>query len=131
MAEVSNTVRIDRPVDEVWRVVSDTGDIAAWIPMIASSRMEGDNRIAELEGGGRIVERILRNDDTTRTVEYDIAESPLPLDSYLATLVVEEDGDGAAVTWTMRLEPDNLADLMAPMNRGGLDALKAYLEGGA
>lgn len=128
MAEISNSIRIERSADEVWKVVSDAGNIADWVPILASSRMEGDSRVCELEGGGRLVERILRNDDAARTIEYDITESPLTFDDYLATVRVDDDGDAALVTWTMRIEPAEMAEMMRPVNEGGLAALKEYCE---
>ena len=59
MATVHKTVHISRPVDEVWNVVGDIGGIAAWFPGIDASRVEGNQRLCDFEGGFSLEEEIV------------------------------------------------------------------------
>jgi len=50
MGSATNEIDIDRPADDVWKVVRDFGGLAAWMPGIDSCRVEGDDRILEMMG---------------------------------------------------------------------------------
>jgi hypothetical protein len=127
VAEVRGTVQIDRSPDEVWKVIADFGNLA-WLGV--TTRMEADDRrIVEMGPGFEITEQRIEQDDDARRLVYEIAEAPFELDSYVATITVEPDGDGSLVTWLQQVSPDELEAVMAPVNENGLKGLKAQLEG--
>jgi hypothetical protein len=127
MATVRKDIRIDRPADDVWKVVSDVGAIADWFPMIESSSASGSTRSCTVAGGGELEEEIVTNDPALRRLQYRIKEG-MPVDFHLATIDVLEDGDGALVIYGADLEPDEVADVMGPAFESGLEGLKAHLE---
>ncbi|SHK41435.1 Protein tyrosine/serine phosphatase [Pseudonocardia thermophila] len=87
--------------DAAWRVVGDTGNIAAWIPAIEASRLEGDVRHATFaDGGGEAIERIVEHDDAGRTYVYEYLSGPLPLKEYRSRISVREHAEGCEVVWT-------------------------------
>lgn len=130
MAQLTNAIPVECSPDDAWKVIADFGAIADWLPMAVRSRLEGDDRIIELEGMDEpIVERRRSQDDATRTLVYTIESSPLQLASYQATVRVEPDGDGARITWTMEFEPDEVAPIFQTTAEGALANLKAHLEG--
>lgn len=130
MAELENSVSINCSVDDAWKVASDFGGIDAWFPGITGCELDGEDRHITFEGMDEtVVERRIRSDDDTRTLVYAIVSSPLPLDSYQATMQVDPDGDGARVTWTMVFEPADSGEVMQGIAEGALQSLKSHLEG--
>lgn len=127
MATVRKHIRIDRPVDEVWRVVSDVGAIADWFPMIESSSASGSSRTCTMAGGGELEEEIVTNDSELRRLQYRITKG-VPLEYHLATVDVLEDGDGALVIYSADVQPAEAADVMGASFESGLEGLKAHLE---
>lgn len=129
MAELTHSVSIDRSPDDVWKVVADFGAISDWFPGMTSSQLEGDDRIMELDGGIRLVERRISSDDDTRTLTYELVESPLPVESYRASMTVEAEGDGSKVVWHQVFEPADLAAVFEGLGPPTLEQMKTHLEG--
>src|SRR5438552_2126305 len=100
MGSATNEIDIDRPADDVWKVVRDFGGLAAWMPGIDSCRVEGDDRILEMMGM-ELTERLLRLDDDARTLAYGITNSPMPIEHHEATIrVTAVDDRTSHVTYT-------------------------------
>jgi hypothetical protein len=127
MASVRKHIRIARPPEQVWKVVSDVGVIADWFPMIESSSATGSTRTCTMAGGGGLEEEIVTNDSELRRLQYRITKG-VPLEYHLATLDVLEDRDGALVIYSADVRPDEAADVMGPTFESGLEGLKAYVE---
>lgn len=128
MGTATNETTIDRPADDVWKVVADFGALDAWMPGIDACRVEGDERVLSMMGM-EIVERLVRRDDAARTLVYSIIGGGLPVDRHEATITVTPAGDAAShVTWAVEVEPDSLVDVMSGAYRSGLDALKRHVE---
>lgn len=86
--------------DAVWAIVGNTAEVAAWVPAIESSSLEGDVRTATfVDGGGTAHERIVAHDDAARSYTYSYLDGPLPLESYESTVTVTAEGDGSRVDW--------------------------------
>jgi hypothetical protein len=76
------------------------------MPGVDEASVVGDERVCVIGGGGgRLVERVLSHDDTTRRYEYSIVEAPMPLDQHRAAMWVEPDGDGSRFFWEITVEP--------------------------
>ena len=129
MPELTHSVSINRSPDDVWKLVADFGAIADWFPGMSSSRLEGDDRIMEIEGVGRLVERRLSSDDEARSLSYEIVESPLPFDSYRATMRVDPEGEGSRVEWHQVFEPESILPILEAMGPPTLEQMKTHLEG--
>jgi mxaD protein len=128
MARIEKTIDINRPADDVWKVVGDFGAISTWLPAIAASSFAGGVRECSIEGGGMLREEIATRDDANRRYEYTITDAPFPLDAHGASMSVVDNGAGSTVTWITEIEPDDLADLMEPLFEDGIHSLKAHLE---
>jgi len=128
MGNATNEIDIERPADDVWKVVRDFGGLAAWMPGIDSCRVEGDDRVIEMMGM-ELTERLLRLDDDARTLVYGIAKSPMPIEHHEATIAVTPVGDGSShVTYTVDVAPEAMTDPMSSAYAGALQALKSRLE---
>jgi hypothetical protein len=90
--------------DDLWKKVGDFCGIAAWHPAIAGCKLtdNGKRRVLTLkDGGGSIVEKLTRRDDSHRAYSYRIVSSPLPVADYHATISVASGKDGGSdFKWT-------------------------------
>jgi hypothetical protein len=128
MGGATNEIDIERPADDVWKVLRDFGALAAWMPGIDSCRVEGDDRVLEMMGM-ELTERLLRLDDDARTLAYGITKSPMPIEHHEATITVTPVGEREShVTYTVDVVPDSLTDVMSDAYAGALQSLKSRLE---
>lgn len=125
MATVRQHIRIDRPADEVWRLVSDAAALATWFPGIDTVSVDGDVRTCTM-GGLVMRERIVTNDDALRRFQYRIVEG-VPVTEHLATIDVLEDGAGSIVVYGADVQPGDGAQMSAAFG-AALDGLRAALE---
>ena len=83
-----------------------------------------------MAGGGMLREQISGRDDANRRYEYEITESPMPLEHHHAWMSVDETDGGSRVTWITEIQPDDTAAAMEPVFEEGMQSLKARLEQG-
>jgi hypothetical protein len=113
-------IRIARPADEVWKVVSNAGALAAWAPTVATSSVSGNRRDVEFAAGFWLEEEIVTRDDELRRFQYQViglrvkgpdgvVEGPRPVKN-LSTVDVIEDGDGALVIYSNQFMADDDPD---------------------
>lgn len=127
MATVRSHTRINRPAEDVWNVVSDAGNIAAWFPAITTSSASGSTRQCELADGTPLSEEIVTNDPELRRFQYRITGG-IPADEHLGTVDVLDDGAESMVVYTTEVRPDALTDTLGPTVEDGLQGLKQYCE---
>ncbi|MPZ65995.1 MAG: SRPBCC family protein [Pseudonocardiaceae bacterium] len=131
MATLRTDITIERPVDEVWAVISDAGSISTWFPIVKTSSASGEDRHCELEGGIPLDEKIVTNDPQLRRFQYRIVGGRVPVDSHLGTVDVFDRGDGSSlVVYSTEVTPDEIADTLGPAIEDGVRGLKKYLETG-
>ncbi|HTO00160.1 MAG TPA: SRPBCC family protein, partial [Microthrixaceae bacterium] len=99
MATTRRELLIDRPADEVWKIVGDPGSIHTWFPGIVSSKYTPSDtpdvpstRQVNLASGLSLVEEILTNDPILRRFQYRITGGAFKV--HLGTVdVIEIDDD--------------------------------------
>lgn len=128
MADGKVEVHINRSPEDVWALISDFGGLDGWMPGIESCELEGDVRKLQTMGM-ELHERLVSQDDASRTQSYSIVQGPMPIEHHLATLSVEPDGDGSKFTWAYEVRPDDMAAAFGPVYKGSAQAVKAQLEG--
>jgi len=143
MGSVRNHIRIGRSSDDVWKVVSDAGSLAAWAPNIEKSSASGNMRHVEFAEGYALEEQIITSDDDLRRFQYRVTrlhygdiDGPSPVDTY-ATVDVIEDLDGSLVIYSTEIasvdDPDGelegaAVEFVKVNSAGFLQGLKEYLE---
>ncbi len=140
MAKVFVSAVVDAPAAEVWTLIRDFNGLPGWLPAATESRIEqnarpdqiGCVRNFSLRDGGRIRERLLGLSDFDFSMTYEILESPMGVEDYVATLRLfpVTDGDRSYVEWTAEFgcPPAREAELVNLIGRnvflGGLRALQ-------
>jgi hypothetical protein len=101
LACVCQEATIDAPATEVWAMVGDPALLSEWIPAVVACRREGDVRTLQIDGdgGGEVVERILRHSDADRMYEYELISGAIPVSLY-RSLISVDGSDPSLVTWT-------------------------------
>lgn len=131
--------RIEAGADAVWALLGDFGGVQRFSRGIEGCEVEGEGvgavRTLRMAGGLEIRERLEALDEAGRTLRYSIVgESPLPVDDYLATIRVVEEGDGCRVEWSGSFEPrgvgvEKVAPLVEGIYRGGIAGVRKTLGG--
>lgn len=106
--KVEKSVTIKAEPAKVWALVKDFGNMQAWHPAVASTKLEkkGEDtfRLLTLKGGGTIYEKLRSADDGDMKLKYEIVEGVLPVADYNSFITVKA-GPGAGestVTWVGR-----------------------------
>ena len=129
MAHVRVTKHYEMPGQKIWERIGDPAKLSEWHPAIEKTETldGGRKRVNTVVGGGLVCETILEQADRHHTFRID--DSPLPIDNFVATIRVREEGEGAcSVEWDATFEAVGVPDHEAvELNRGffqaGLDAL--------
>ena len=101
---------IDCAATTLWNILSDVTR-CDWVPTINKIDLEGDCRVFEMEGMGKIKEQILLLDNDAMTLQYSAIETRTPIDHHLETIQIEEDSDHSCVlNWSTEIEPDIFAE---------------------
>ena len=145
MAEVYVSSVIDAPAARVWELIRDFNALPDWHPNIAESRIEGAApsdqvgcvRAFRLNDGGFIREKLLALSDYDYCCVYSILESPMGVESYIATLKLTPitDGNRAFAEWSAEFDCDEgrETELVELIGNGvfqvGFDALKERFGG--
>jgi carbon monoxide dehydrogenase subunit G len=126
MGSAEIEIHIDRPVEDVWKVVGDFGGLTGWSPGIETCVVHGEDRTITTMGM-EIVERLYERDEQQHRITYGIVGGPVPVEKHRATIAVYPDGDGSRVTYGMEVEPDSMLSVMKQTYEGGLKALAKHL----
>lgn len=134
---------IDATPDNVWARIRDFNALPQWHPAIADSRIENNQpsdrvgciRHFHTRDGGMIREKLLALSDYDFTCVYEILESPMGVNNYVATLKLTPITDGARcfAEWSAEFDcaPSREAELTQSIGQGvfqaGFDALKRSL----
>lgn len=137
---------IDAPAARIWELVRDFNGLPNWHPLIADSRIEGNQpsdkvgciRNFNLKGGGNIREQLLSLSDYDYSCSYAILVSPMGVENYMAALKLTPitDGDRSFAEWSAEFEcaaerEGELARLVGQdVFQGGFNALKQRFAAG-
>ena len=131
---------IDAGAETVWSRIRDFNALPLWHPAIADSRIENSEpsdkvgciRHFHTRDGGMIRERLLALSDFDYSCIYEILESPMGVDNYVATLKLSPitDGNRCFAEWSAEFEcaegrEHELSQTIGQgVFQGGFDALK-------
>jgi hypothetical protein len=133
---------IEASAEAVWSRIRDFNGLPSWHHLIADSRIENGepaDKIAcirhfHTRDGGMIRERLLALSDYDYSCTYEILESPMGVDNYVATLKLTPitDGNRAFAEWSAEFDcaEGRERELTEAIGDGvfqaGFDALKRH-----
>ena len=110
MKVLSETLMLECSAASLWNILSDVTR-CDWVPTIDSINLEGDCRIFEMDGMGKVRERILLLDNEFMKLKYSAVETPAPIEHHLATMQVTEIDDfSCQLDWTTEIDPEIFAE---------------------
>ena len=105
---VKRSAIIDASIEKVWVVIRDFDAVVDWNPGVRASRLEsggptevGSIRVLDIVDGTQFRETLLAHSDHEHYYTYDIIESALPCQNYVAThrLIEITDGNKTLSCW--------------------------------
>src|SRR6202048_5114646 len=87
LTHVSSSTVIEAPLEAVWALLENFGNVSRWHPDVPESRIEnggggqkpGDIRSIKLRDGTRVREKLLAISDEAKSYTYSVIEAPLPI----------------------------------------------------
>jgi hypothetical protein len=136
---VTETVDLSAPPAKTWDTIKDFKGWQAWHPAFADTvitkgegNTQGSVRELTTKDGAKFVEELVKHDAVSRTYQYRIIESPLPITDYVSTLEVKGGyHGGSTVVWSSHFgvkagaSNDEMKKTIAGVYRAGLDNLAA------
>ncbi|MEZ5477227.1 MAG: SRPBCC family protein [Thiolinea sp.] len=116
--KVEKSVTINAPIDKVWALVGDFGNLQAWHPAVKTTELsdDGKERVLTLQDGNTITEHLKGKDDENHTLRYkidamsvlesltfeghEVERRTLPVDSYTSVIKVNGDDKTTTVSWS-------------------------------
>ncbi len=139
MPEFTVTRHIAAPVEKVWEVLDNFGDIAQWNSGVKSSELtsegpvsEGSTRHCDFSPLGGVNERIDTYIPNQRMTVNLYETFKLPIAGAIADFIIAADGDGTALTIEYSYELNRLGRVAKGTTdkqlRKGINGLAAELE---
>ena len=110
MKTLNEEIIFECSADHLWVILSDVSR-CDWVPTINEMILEDDCRIFEMEGMGKVREKILLLDNDLMKLQYSAIETRTPIDHHLATMQISKiDKDVCKLLWKTEIEPEIFAD---------------------
>ena len=133
MASIRRELRIHRPAEDVWPLISDPGRISEWFPGIVSAEVtqddEGVARSVTLATGIPLVERVVTNDPISHRFQYRITGGVFR--EHLGTVDLIDLGDRTCLgVYSTDATPDVMALVIGGATGTALENIKKLAEEG-
>jgi len=138
---VTEKIDLSVPPAKTWETIKNFDGWQSWHPAIASTHIskgkvnaKGTVRVLTTKDGAKITEELLAHSDKSMSYKYRITDSPLPVTSYVSTIVVRKSKDGSTVVWSSNFKakegiPDDEAKkVISGIYTAGLDNLAKILK---
>jgi carbon monoxide dehydrogenase subunit G len=127
MKSIEERFVLQAPIDEVWNILSDISR-CDWLPTVNHVEVEGDCRVFEMEGMGKIKEKIIEVNDENKTLKYSAIETRTPIDHHLACMQLNPINDTSTeLYWSTEIEPEIFAEAIRQGMLVSAEGLKQVL----
>ena len=110
MKSIEERLALQAPINEVWDILSDISR-CDWLPTVNHVELEGDCRVFEMEGMGKIKEKIIEINHENKTLKYSAIETRTPIDHHLACMQLNPINDTSTeLYWSTEIEPEIFAE---------------------
>ena len=125
MKTIKENINFDCDAKKLWNILSDVSR-CDWVPSVDKIILEDDCRVFEMEGIGKVKEKILLNDSKKMTLKYSAIQTIAPLNHHLATMNVIYINKGyCKLEWITEIDPDIFADAI---HQGMISSIKGIKE---
>jgi len=138
---VTETIDLAAAPSQTWQTIKDFNGWQAWHPAFAGTEitqgqgnMKGTVRVLTAKDGAKFTEELVSYDAASRTYQYRITASPLPIERYVSTLQVKANPGGSSVVWSSNFEvepgasEDDVKKTITGVYRAGLDNLRSLVK---
>ena len=110
MKSIEEILVLHAPINEVWDILSDISR-CDWLPTVNHVEVEGDCRVFEMEGMGKIKEKVIEINHQNKTLKYSAIETRTPIDHHLACMQLNAINDiSTELIWSTKIEPEIFAE---------------------
>lgn len=128
MKTITESVDFNCEAKTLWDILSDASR-CDWVPTVNEIKLEEDCRIFEMQGMGKVKEKILINDSNIMTFQYSAIETIVPLKHHLATMKVSSvDANLCNLLWQTEIDPESYADAIHRGMLVSIEGIKKVLE---
>ena len=113
--------------NELWEILSDVGR-SDWVPSIEEIKLNDDCRYFEMEGMGKITEKILKCDEQEMILQYSAIETPVPIEHHLATMQIFPISEQkCSLTWITEISPDTFSNGIHQAMLASIEGIKKVI----
>lgn len=119
MPEFTITRQIDAPIENVWEVLHDFGDIQRWSPGVTASELTSDGPVADgstrhcdFKPFGAVNERIERHEPNQRLTVNLYETFKMPISGGIADFNIAPNDGGTALTLNYSYTPNLMGRLL-------------------
>jgi mxaD protein len=137
---VTEKVDLAAAPSKTWDTIKDFNGWQAWHPAFASTAItkgegntKGTVRVLTTKDGAKFTEELVSHSAASRTYQYRIIESPLPITDYVSTLEITESKAGSSVMWSSNFKvkagasEEEMKKTISGVYRAGLDNLASVV----
>ena len=138
---VTEKVDLAAAPSKTWDTIKDFNGWQAWHPAFASTAIikgegntKGAVRVLTTKDGATFTEELVSHSAASRTYQYRIIESPLPITDYVSTLEITESKAGSSVMWSSNFKvkvgtsEEEMKKTISGVYRAGLDNLASVVK---
>jgi mxaD protein len=138
---VTEEVYVAAAPSKTWEKIKDFNGWQYWHPAFAGTaitrgggNIKGTVRVLTTKDGAKFTEELVSYDTASRTYQYRIIESPLPITDYVSTLEIKQDKAGSTVVWSSNFQVKDgvsekeMKDTISGVYRAGLDNLASVVK---
>jgi hypothetical protein len=103
MPKFHREVKVNAPPKRAWGVLGDLAGVNRWIPGITEVKVNGMERVCTFANGAVQHERTSNYSEKSRSYEYEIAGSPLPVKNNRGKFVVQVADGGSVIVGSTSL----------------------------
>lgn len=125
MATITKTVSLAAPAPDVWDALADFGALhRRLVPdFVTACTFDGQARDITFANGASARELLVTSDGERRRLVYAISPNER-VKHYSASAEVSDDGNGARLTWTVDLLPNEIAPYVSGQMDLGVAAMQ-------
>jgi hypothetical protein len=138
---VTEEVYLAAAPSKTWETIKDFNHWQDWHPAFASTAItkgegntKGTVRVLTTKDGAKFTEELVSHSIASRSYQYRIIESPLPITDYVSTLTIKQNRAGSTVIWSSNFKvkdgvsEERIKQTISGVYRAGLDNLVSVLK---